>query len=151
MYRYLPDWKYRLRIKDWAVSIPDGAVDTLEVGGELGGVVEGGGVAPEEGLVPGLGGEVADGALLGIQHLQPETTLQIKIFLFIFLIFFTYCKWSTCWMLHSIKNKQNRLYFSFYSVFRIRRMRKFLSLPVVDPLVRGTDPDPAPDSSIKQK
>jgi hypothetical protein len=29
-------------------------------------------------------------------------------------------------------------------------MRKFLSLPVVDPLVRGKDPDPAPDSSIKK-
>ncbi len=54
-------------------------------------------------------------------------------------------------MLRKYKNKKVVFVFSFYSVFRIRKMRKFFSLPVVDPLVRGKDPDPAPDSSIKQK
>jgi hypothetical protein len=81
MYRYLTD-------RNRELSLPDGAVDTLEVGGELGGVVEGCGVAPEEGLVPGLGGKVTDRALLGIQHLQPETALQIKIFFNFFLFFY---------------------------------------------------------------
>ncbi len=33
---------------------------------------------------------------------------------------------------------------------RIRRIRMFLGLPALDldPLVRGTDPDPAPDPSL---
>jgi hypothetical protein len=34
------------------------------------------------------------------------------------------------------------------TVFRIRRIRKFLGLSDLDPLVRGTDPDPASDPPI---
>jgi hypothetical protein len=34
---------------------------------------------------------------------------------------------------------------------RIRRIRMFLGLLDPDPLVRGTDPDPAPDPSIISK
>jgi hypothetical protein len=34
---------------------------------------------------------------------------------------------------------------------RIRRIHMFLGLPDPDPLVRGMDPDPAPDLSIMQK
>ena len=49
--------------------LPDGTVETLQVSRELGGVVEGGWVAPQELIVPGLGGEVADGPLLGVQNL----------------------------------------------------------------------------------
>ncbi len=36
---------------------------------------------------------------------------------------------------------------SFYAVLRIR-IHMFLGLPDPDPLVRGMDPDPAPDPSI---
>jgi hypothetical protein len=90
MYQYLTD-------RNRGLSLPDGAVDTLEVGGELGGVVEGCGVAPEEGLVPSLGGEVPDGPLLGIQHLQPETALQRNLFfIFIFLFFLRTANKKAC-------------------------------------------------------
>jgi hypothetical protein len=141
MYRYLTD-------RNRELSLPDGAVDTLEVGGKLGGVVEGCGVAPEEGLVPGLGGEVADGPLLGIQHLQSETALQIKNYFFIFLLFLRTANNALAECCTATRINKVVFVFSVYSVFRIR---KFLSLPVVDPLVRGEDPDLAPDSSIKQK
>ena len=49
--------------------LPDGTVDTLQVSRELGGVVEGGWVAPQELILPSLGGEVADRPLFGVQNL----------------------------------------------------------------------------------
>jgi hypothetical protein len=71
--------------------------------------------------------------------------------IFIFLFFLSTANKARAECDAATRIKKSSLFFGFTQCSGSGGCVSFWDLPVVDPLVRGKDPDPAPDSSIKQK